>query len=217
MKIKAILFDMDGVLIEAKEWHYESLNKALKLFGYFISRSDHLTTYDGLPTKTKLDLLTKECGLPIGLHDFINEMKQQYTVEMIHSLCKPTFHHEYALSKLKDNGLKLAVCSNSIGSTVELMMKKSNLDRWLDMQLSTDDVINPKPEPDLYIKAMKNFNLQPNECLIVEDNENGIRAARASGGHLLEVKETREVNFSNIIKRIQEIEDNFGNKVNYDK
>lgn len=217
MQIKAILFDMDGVLIEAKEWHYVSLNKALKLFGYFISRTDHLTTYDGLPTKTKLDLLTKECGLPVGLHNFINEMKQQYTTEMIHSLCKPTFHHEYALSKLKEQGFKLAVCSNSIGSTVELMMKKSNLDKWLDMQLSTDDVKNPKPEPDLYIMAMRQFNLNPEECLIIEDNENGIRAAKASGGYLLEVQETREVNLTNIICRIREVENNHSNGVNYGK
>ena len=217
MQIKAILFDMDGVLIEAKEWHYVSLNKALKLFGYFISRTDHLTTYDGLPTKTKLDLLTKECGLPVGLHNFINEMKQQYTTEMIHSLCKPTFHHEYALSKLKEQGFKLAVCSNSIGSTVELMMSKSNLDKWLDIQLSTDDVINPKPEPDLYVAAINTFNLAPHECLIVEYNENGIRAAKASGGHLLEVKETREANFFNIMNRIREIENNSNNEVDYAK
>ncbi|STK74080.1 2-deoxyglucose-6-phosphatase [Escherichia coli] len=51
MTIKAILFDMDGVLIDAKEWHYEALNKALDLFGMKISRFDHLTTFDGLPTK----------------------------------------------------------------------------------------------------------------------------------------------------------------------
>jgi len=50
-KIKAIIFDMDGVLIEAKDWHYEALNKALRLFGMEISRYDHLVTYDGLPTK----------------------------------------------------------------------------------------------------------------------------------------------------------------------
>ena len=76
-KIKAVIFDMDGVLIEAKNWHYEALNKALGLFGMEISRYDHLVTYDGLPTKRKLEMLTAERGLPIGLHDFINEMKQK--------------------------------------------------------------------------------------------------------------------------------------------
>ena len=58
MAIKAILFDMDGVLIEAKEWHYEALNRALSLFGCPISRYDHLQTFDGLPTLKKLELLS---------------------------------------------------------------------------------------------------------------------------------------------------------------
>ena len=51
--IKAVIFDLDGVLIEAKDWHYESLNRALGLFGLEIPRDDHLVTYDGLPTKKK--------------------------------------------------------------------------------------------------------------------------------------------------------------------
>ena len=54
--IKAILFDMDGVLIDAKEWHYEAFNKAINLFGLQISRYDHLRTFDGLPTKEKLKI-----------------------------------------------------------------------------------------------------------------------------------------------------------------
>ena len=70
---------MDGVLIDAKEWHYEALNKALALFGYQISRYEHLVTYDGLPTRKKLEMLSMEQGLPVQLHSFINEMKQLYT------------------------------------------------------------------------------------------------------------------------------------------
>lgn len=79
-KIKAVIFDMDGVLIDAKDWHYEALNQALELFGYKISRYDHLVTFDGLPTKKKLEMLTIEKGLPKGLHKFINHMKQIYTM-----------------------------------------------------------------------------------------------------------------------------------------
>ena len=82
-KIKAIIFDMDGVLIDAKEWHYEALNKALSLFGYEISRYDHLITYDGLPTKDKLKMLSMERGLPEKLHPYINQLKQKYTIERV--------------------------------------------------------------------------------------------------------------------------------------
>lgn len=100
-KIKAVIFDMDGVLIDAKDWHYEALNQALELFGYKISRYDHLVTFDGLPTKKKLEMLTIEKGLPKGLHKFINHMKQIYTMEHVYMKCKPLFCHQYALSKLK--------------------------------------------------------------------------------------------------------------------
>lgn len=206
MTIKAVLFDMDGVLIEAKEWHYESLNRALELFGMPISRHEHETTYDGLPTRKKLEMLSREKGLPRGLHDFINEMKQAYTMEMVHTLCKPKFAQEKALSELKRRGYKIAVCSNSIRATVELMMQKAALTPYLDVQLSNQDVKTPKPAPDIYKKAMEIFGLEPHECLIVEDNENGIKAAQAAGGHLLVVQDVSETNIQNILSRIEEIE-----------
>lgn len=204
--IKAILFDMDGVLIDAKEWHYEALNRALLLFGYQIRRHEHLTSYDGLPTKKKLEMLSIESDLPRELHGFINEMKQAYTMDIVHTRCKPSFVHEYALAKLKGAGYRLAVCSNSIRHTVEVMMDKAALARYLELQLSNEDVTRPKPAPDIYTTAMQRLGLQPHECLIVEDNDNGIKAARASGAHVLVVREVDDVNLDNILGRIREIE-----------
>ena len=80
--VKAVLFDMDGVLIDAKDWHYEALNRALGLFGIEISRYDHLHTFDGLPTKVKLEMLSEQYYLPRQLHEFVNQMKQLYTTQM---------------------------------------------------------------------------------------------------------------------------------------
>ena len=197
---------MDGVLIDAKDWHYEALNKALGLFGYEIYRHEHLASYDGLPTKAKLRKLTLEKGLPEGLHGFINEMKQQFTVSLIQSLCRPRFGHEYALSKLKAEGYKLAVGSNSIRMTIEMMMDRANLTQYFDFMLSNQDVVNAKPNPEIYEKAMDRLGISPNETLIVEDNEHGIQAALASGGHLLAVRTVEDVTYSAIRDRINEIE-----------
>lgn len=204
--IKGIVFDMDGVLIEAKDWHYDALNKALKLFGFEISRFDHLTTYDGLPTRRKLEMLSIERGLPVELHSFINEMKQAYTMEIVHTQCKPRFVHEYALSKLKAMDYKLGLASNSIKTTIEVMMQKAKLAQYLDVQLSAEDVTKGKPDPEIYITAMERLGVKPSECLIVEDNENGILAARSSGAHVLVVKEVDDVNIENIMNRIQKID-----------
>ena len=210
--IKAILFDMDGVLIDAKEWHYEALNQALTLFGYQIRRHEHLTSYDGLPTKKKLEMLSIEGDLPRELHAFINEMKQAYTMDIVHTRCKPRFVHEYALAKLKAAGYQLAVCSNSIKNTVEVMMDKSSLARYLNLQLSAEDVSRPKPAPDIYTTAMQRLGFAAHECLVVEDNENGIKAAKASGAHLLVVREVDDVNLDNILARIREVESASGDE-----
>lgn len=205
-KIKAVIFDMDGVLIDAKDWHYEALNKALGLFGMGISRYDHLVTYDGLPTKKKLEMLSMERGLPKGLHDFINRIKQQYTMEFIFSKCRPLFQHEYALSGLKKKGYLLGVCSNSIRKTVETMVEKAGILEYFDVLLSNEDVTRAKPDPEMYEKAITKLKLKPRQCLIIEDNENGIKAATASGAHLLKVDSIEDVTYSNIMERIKEIE-----------
>jgi beta-phosphoglucomutase len=201
--IKAVIFDMDGVLIEAKEWHYESLNKALRLFGYEINRYEHVTTFDGLPTRRKLEMLSEIKGLPVELHAFINSMKQSYTMEIVHVQCKPTFHHEYALAQLKERSMKLAVASNSIRHTVEVMMERSNLDQHMDAMLSSQDVKSPKPSPEIYLKAMELLGVMPNETMIVEDNENGIKAARESGAYVMVVSDTHDVNWQNISRHLK--------------
>ena len=203
--IKAIIFDMDGVLINAKEWHFEALNKALSFFGKEISRYDHLVTFDGLPTKKKLEMLSMENNFPYGLHEFVNELKQEYTMQIIYANCKPRFDHQYALSRLKNEGYRLVVCSNSVRNTGDIMMQKAGLSQYLDFFLSNQDVEKGKPSPDIYLKAFEKLQLLPEECLVLEDNENGIKAALSSGANLLKIREVSDVTYWNIIKKINDI------------
>lgn len=205
-KIKAVIFDMDGVLIDAKEWHYEALNQALRIFGMEISRYDHLVTFDGLPTKKKLEMLTLERGLPRELHGLLNDLKQQFTMQMVHAHCRPKFVHQYALSRLKGMGMKVAVCSNSIHDTIDVIMRKADLMGYLDFFLSNQDVTHAKPDPEIYTKAIQMMGLDPRECLIVEDNPNGLLAAKRSGAHVMQVAETDEVNLDNILLHIAKAE-----------
>lgn len=206
-KIKAIIFDMDGVLIDAKEWHYEALNRALELFGYTITRYDHLVTYDGLPTRKKLEMLTKERNLPKELHSFINEMKQQYTMEIVHSKCKPVFQREYAMSKLKADGYKIGVASNSIRNSIVTMMDMSDLSKYIDIIVSNQDVKEGKPNPEIYTKAIEGLGMKPEECMVIEDNINGIKAGKAAGAYVMQVETVNDVTYDNIMKNINEFEE----------
>jgi HAD superfamily hydrolase (TIGR01509 family) len=206
VKIRAVIFDMDGVLIDAKDWHYEALNRALSHFGYAISRYDHLVTFDGLPTRKKLRMLSLERGLPVGLHPFLNKLKQRYTMEIVHAKCKPTFLHEFALSRLRQMGYKLAVASNSVRNSVEVMMEKSALSRYLDVLLSNEDVQQAKPAPDIYLAACKQLELSPMECLVVEDNQHGIESARGAGCPVMVVGSVYDVSLDRILSEIKAAE-----------
>lgn len=197
---------MDGVLIEAKDWHYEALNDALALFGFEISRDEHLAVYDGLPTRRKLEILGRTRGLPDRLHGFINDFKQRRTMELIYKRCRPLFHHQYALARLKREGIKVAVCSNSIRQTIAAMMERSALIEHLDFFLSNEDVRKSKPDPEIYVTAMERFGFAPGECLIIEDNDHGIQAAKASGGRLMAVGSVYDVTYDRLRHHIDRAE-----------
>lgn len=202
--IKAILFDMDGVLVDARDWHYHALNEALGHFGYSINLDAHLSTYDGLPTKIKLNALSKIYRLPHALHPLINQLKQKYTSQYMHKYCKPTFNHRFALARLSKD-YKIAVCSNSIRTTIDTMMSLSGLDSYIDLILSNEDVQNSKPHPEIYLRAMKELDVEPHECLIVEDSDHGVQAALAAGGHLHKVSEAQDLNYFSIYSQIMNI------------
>jgi beta-phosphoglucomutase len=205
--IRAVIFDMDGVLIDAKEWHYEALNDALRLFGHEISRHDHETRFDGLPTATKLRQLSAERCLPIGLHSFINRMKQLYTHQIADRLLMPNLDHVRALHTLRRQGYRLGLASNSVRKTVEFMMERAGLAGYLDIMLSREDVPRPKPAPDIYRRAMRLLGVEPDEALVIEDNPYGWQAATEAGAHLLKVRDVHDVRYETIMSAIVGLRD----------
>lgn len=203
--IKAVIFDLDGVLVDAKDWHFECLNKALAIFGCDISYEDHLIKFDGLPTKDKLKILNRENNFPTDLNEIVNKLKQIYTQEYFSSRCLPNFTLEYLMKKLKCKNIKIAVASNAIRATVSKAINNLKLAEFIEFYLSSEDVLMGKPDPEIYNKAIKMLKIKPAEALVVEDNYNGIKAAIDSGANLLRVSSVEEVNHINIMKKINEI------------
>lgn len=197
---KFIIFDLDGVLIEAKNIHYESLNKALG-DNYKIGWHEHIAIYDGLKTRQKLDMLTTRKGLPKNLHDSIWENKQKYTSQMLLDT-KPDSVLISTLERLKADGYTLGVCSNSIRSTVEISLKKLGIYDFFNIVLSNEDVKNSKPHPEIYWKAMAKQGFLPEETLIIEDSPYGLLAAYRSSASVLRVKNPSDVFYENIVKNL---------------
>ncbi|VVB70686.1 Glyceraldehyde 3-phosphate phosphatase [uncultured archaeon] len=196
--IKAVIYDLDGVLVDATEWHYDALNRALKTFGYEITREEHMGFYNGLPSKKKLEVLSQEKGFPLALKDFVNDLKQIYTREEVMAHCKPDFQKRYMLARFKKEGYKQAVCSNALKKSIDMMLNYSGLTEYVDFVLGNDMVVNHKPHPEMYLKALEHFNLKPTEAVIVEDSPHGIQAAHASGAYVCEVSGYNDVNYFKI-------------------
>jgi HAD superfamily hydrolase (TIGR01509 family) len=196
---------MDGVLIDARQLHFEALNAALGPFGLEISHDAHLANFDGLSTRQKLTILSEARGLPTGLHTLINELKQKFTLAKIAAHCRPVFHHRYLLSRLAREGYRLALCSNSVRQSVDEMMRAANLIEFFELTLSNEDIQLPKPHPEIYLEAAKRLDIQPDRCLVVEDNVNGIRSAKSAGMHVLEVADPEAVTYDRVATALEQI------------
>jgi len=192
---KAVIFDLDGVLVDAGDWHYQAFNRALAIFGYTISEYDHLTVFNGLTTKGKLRYLSEQQDLPLELHPLLYQLKQKFTLDFIKACCTPDRVKIDMLKRLTRHGIRLAVCSNAIRSSVDLLLAGSGIDNFFELTLSNQDVTRAKPNPAIYHKAFRLLDLEPSDCLIVEDSEYGRLAAHASGAHVIEVDTYSEVSF----------------------
>ena len=203
MTTKLIVFDLDGVLVEAKNIHFNALNQALGK--YAISWNEHLSTYDGLKTSQKLNMLTKNKGLSVKDHQHIWETKQQITLQMLGKL-QPSTELQSVMSILVQEGYKLAVASNSIRKTVVTVLAKLGIIEFMDLIISNEDVLNSKPHPEMYWQAISKMKCLPEETLIVEDSPYGLLAAARSKSYILRVKNPQEVTYKNISKKLIQIQ-----------
>jgi HAD superfamily hydrolase (TIGR01509 family) len=204
--IKTIIFDLDGVLVEAKKIHYETLNEALKDESpdFMIGWNEHLTLYDGLKTNQKLDMLHKHKGLPKESFNRIWDKKQKLTLESLQNV-KPSKYLTECIQKLSTNGFRIVCCSNSIRKTILTVLSKLDIIQYFDLILSNEDVKNSKPHPEMYWKAMSMIGCLPEETLIVEDSPYGLLAASRSNSNVLRVNEPSDVNYSLVNNEINKI------------
>jgi HAD superfamily hydrolase (TIGR01509 family) len=205
--VRLIIFDLDGVLVDAKEIHYESLNKALKQIGdeYVITREEHLTKYDGLTTKTKLNLLTVDKGLSVSLHEKIWALKQELTFDVIKENLIEDKRLKKVLKLLKEDGYKIYVASNSIRESIKLMLYKTGLIEYIDEYFGNEDVKNSKPNPEIYLKAMVHAGVKPSETVVVEDSFHGRQSALDSGAYLCAVETPNDVTYDKLNNLIENL------------
>jgi beta-phosphoglucomutase-like phosphatase (HAD superfamily)/dTDP-glucose pyrophosphorylase len=196
---KLIIFDLDGVLIESRELHYEALNAALRKVSpqLVISKEEHLSTYDGLNTTRKLELLSQRKGLDPKLFDQIWFDKQSATFKLIKQFpTNLTLRDLFSL--VKEQGIKIAVASNSVRETVKLALLSIGVMEFVDYFVSNEDVSRTKPYPEMYWKCMTALNALPKTTVIIEDSHIGRQGAMDSGAHLVPVRNSYDLTYDKV-------------------
>jgi len=202
--MKLVIFDMDGVLVDACEWHRIALNEALReVTGYQITIEDHYNEYNGIPTKVKLKKLVEKGFIQIEDVEEVEREKQRKTIELIEETALLREEKVELMKHLKNSGIKVACYTNSIRLTAELMLKKTGILEYIDVLITNQDVTNPKPHPEGYLLCMEKMQVKPSECLIVEDSPKGIDAAIASGARVFIVHTPESVTIESIVSAIE--------------
>jgi len=203
MQNKLVIFDLDGVLIESRELHYEALNDALRKVGteYVITREEHLSLYDGLNTTKKLEMLSEKKGLDRKFFNQIWQDKQTATFNLIRQFPKNNILRQMFV-KLSSNGIKIAIASNSIRETVKLALLSIGVMEYVDYYVSNEDVKRTKPYPEMYWQCMTALDVLPKNTVIIEDSHIGRQGALDSGAHLVPVKDSYDLTMEKIDEAI---------------
>lgn len=204
-KIKLIVSDFDGCLAELKLVHFNALNNALKTVGdqYIITEEEHITIFDGLSTRQKLEKLYIEKQFPKDKIDEVFNLKQELTNQELNNTLKYNIYLVNTFSKLKDEGYIIYVASNAIRKTIENGLKIIGIYDLIDQIFSNEDVENTKPHSEIYLKCMIAAGVNPDETLIIEDSPNGKIAAVKSGAIVCDVDSIFDTNYENILATIK--------------
>ncbi len=194
MDTKLVIFDMDGVLVDACEWHRASLNEALKeICNYEITIEDHYKEYNGIPTRIKLKKLASKGIINENLFDKIENLKQEKTIFYIENNAKPRQEKIDLMIALKKKQIKIACYTNSIKKTAELMLDKTGILNYIDLLITNQDVVYPKPNPEGYLLILNKLNTSDKHAIIIEDSPKGLQAAIDSGCRYIKVNNPDDV------------------------
>ena len=206
--IKLIIFDLDGVLISSRDWHYQTLNRALAEVDskYVISYDEHIARFDGLSTTMKLNMLHKERNLQLETFDNIWKRKQDFVIDVINEHVVPNPRLIQVLTSLKEQGFQMVCCSNSIMKTLSMVLDKLDISRFFEAVYSNDfpelletfPKCKPKPHPAMFMFACLKAGLSPMNVLICEDSAIGRQAAQESGCWLCPIETPEDLTLEKI-------------------
>lgn len=178
--MKAVIFDMDGVIIDSEPIHLEVDMKTLKELGCDISEEE-LGKYVGTTNEYMFEDLKRAYNISESIEEIIDKKVKMTKDKIINSDLEPIIGIKELLIDLKNKNILTAIASSSPRDFIDLVISKFKLQNYFTYIISGEEVQNGKPAPDIYIEAAKKLGVLSKECIVIEDSKNGVLASKSAG------------------------------------
>ena len=195
--IKAVIFDLDGVIVSTDDCHFRAWKRMADEEGIYFDREIN-NRLRGVSRMASLDIVLERAKREYseGEKQELAERKNEYYKELICELTPDDILPGVMdkLEKLKENGIKIAIGSSS--KNTPIILKQIGLDGYFDAVSDGNNITHSKPDPEVFLKAAEMLNIPPEDCMIVEDADAGIEAGKRAGMKTLAVQGAKGADFS---------------------
>lgn len=191
--IKAVIFDLDGLLIDSEIISYKLYQELLKPYGYEFSINDYAENYSGKPAVVNMNAIIKRFNLSLNIETGLNKvelMEKEFLADGVNLKAGAKELLEY----LKTNQYKIAMASSSLKERALDILDKHHIQDYFDMFVFGYEVEKGKPNPDIFLKACEELGESPEDCLVLEDSEAGIQAAYSANVPVICIPDMKKPN-----------------------
>ena len=178
--MKAVIFDMDGVIIDSEPIHFETDMETMKYLECNISKEE-LEKYVGTTNEYMFSDIKKNYNIEKSVEDIINYRAEIIKNKIVQSDLEPIEGIRELLSELKKKNIPAAIASSSPKDFINVVVSKFKLQEYFKYIVSGEEVANGKPAPDVYLETAKKLGIYPKDCIVIEDSKNGVLAAKSAG------------------------------------
>ena len=180
-KPKALLFDLDGTLIDSDFFHFECWNEILEDYGAQLTYNDWLNNYAGIPLPTNAKNLIEKYGITATLYEIIDR-REHLTIERLETNdIKLMPYVAEVLDFFESKGLILALVTSSPRKDVKAIFKRNGMGKYFKLIITRSEVTKSKPDPESYNLCVEKLGIAKDECVVFEDTINGLKSAKAAG------------------------------------
>ncbi|MEV6265242.1 HAD family phosphatase [Streptomyces sp. NPDC051784] len=176
----AVIFDLDGTLIDSEPNYYEAGRRLLARHGVEDFSWENHTRFIGIGTRETLTVLREEYGIEAPVEELL-ACKNALYLELAGSSTAAFPEMRVLVERLHGRGVPMAVASGSSGAAIEATLAVTGLREYLPVLVSAEEVAHGKPAPDVFLEAARRLGVAPDSCVVLEDAVPGVKAARAAG------------------------------------